>query len=77
MTSISSAESLGAIMRARREADGLTQGDIQAATGLSAWHLRRLERGRDNKVTLLLRWMRSLGIKWIIDDPRLTEEQNT
>ena len=74
-TSISSAEALGAIMRARRIADGIKQKEVVESTGLSLWNLLQLEKGRDRKVTTLLRWMRSMGITWIIEDPKLTDEE--
>jgi len=71
--SISSAEALGAVMRARRQADGLTQSEIAASTGMSKFNIRRLENGRDNKITMLLRWARSMGVSIVLDDPRLQE----
>lgn len=67
---IQSIDELGRVVRAERKAQGMTQGDLAAACGVSRRFLSELERGRETAgVGHVLRVLHMLGLRVALESP--------
>lgn len=64
MHSVTDSSSLGALIRAERKAQGLTQEELAALSGVGVRFVRELELGKDScRVGLALNVMKTLGLR--------------
>ena len=65
-----STDELGQSIRAERKAQGLTQGDLAAACGVSLRFISELERGRSSAgVGRVLHVLNMLGLRVVLESP--------
>jgi y4mF family transcriptional regulator len=63
MHAVTDSSSLGALIRAERKAQGLTQEELAALSGVGVRFVRELELGKDScRVGLALTVMKTLGL---------------
>lgn len=64
MQAISDSQSLGALIRAERKSQGLTQEQLAALSGVGIRFVRELELGKDScRIGLTLTVMKTLGLR--------------
>ncbi len=70
MRAIHSTGELGTIIRTERKAQGLTQSDLAAASGLSLRFVSELERGRATAgIGRVLHVLKMLGLEVVLKSP--------